>query len=474
MRRWATLFIGLAACGRLGFGPTEETTDGSTASGDDANVDSVVPLAINSGTTSMQASYGGTANEEGYDVAVSSTGAVAVTGTLQSSFMVGSTAVGSVAGDDIIVSAFAADGTPAWTSTLGGGGGDRGQAIAFDSAGNIYVSGLYASTVNFFGTNKTAAGMWDMFVVSYAPSGAFRWVTTAGGVNGDFAYDVIADSAGNVIVTGYYDGAVDFGMGPLPAAGANEAFVAKYNGSTGALLWARGFTSAGSDTGQGVAVDAAGRIYVTGNLGGAIDFGGGPVGAAGGAYLLALDSAGNYLWATTMKNTLAWDVALDAGTSQLLVAARVSTAGTDVGDGMLLPTYGGSDDNMVVAFTLNGTLAWHRESGGDLSDIGLGVTSDGTGNVYLIGLGGTALNGAGANAIQGNGMQDIYVIAYDATHTPRWGKMYGGAAQDRGYAVAVAPDGALWITGRYAGTADFGKGAVTSAGGNDLFLTKLY
>jgi hypothetical protein len=474
--RFTTLLVLLTACGRFGFdGGDDDDVDAQLGNGDGTGADSVTPNVINTGTTSLAASYGGTGSEEGYDVAVSSTGTVAATGTFQGSFMIGATLITSVGGDDVFIATFSSDGTPGWTRTLGGAPGDRGTGIAFDAAGNVYVCGFFQGTANFGGTNKTSAGADDVFVVSYDASGTFRWSATAGGVNNDIAYDLEIDPSGNVLVTGYYNGAVDFGMGPLPVGGAEDIFVAKYNGSSGALMWARGFGGTGAfDTGHGVTVDGSGRVYAVGDLGGAADFGGGAIGAAGGGFILALDPAGTYGWAKPMTNTIPWKVAYDAGTSQLVFAGRASATGTDVGDGPVTATYGGSDDGMVVAFSTAGMMAWHRELGGDLSDIGLGITTDGTGNTYMIGLGGTNLSGAGATTVTGNGMQDIYVVAIDATHTTRWGKMYGGTTQDRGYGVAVAPDGALWITGRYAGTADFGKGPSTAVGGSDLFLTKLY
>jgi hypothetical protein len=472
--RWTALFLVLAACGRFGFGEGDDAVDSGVGADPDGNADSVTPLTVNTGTTSIANSFGGAGNEEGYDVAVDANGNVAITGTFQGSFMMGGQLITSVGSDDVPITKLSADGVPIWTRTLGGAPGDRGTAVAFDAAGNVYACGFFQGTSSFGATMKMSAGLDDVFVVSYDPSGAYRWSATAGGANNDIAYDLAIDASGNVLVAGYYNGAVNFGMGALPTGGNEDVFVAKYNGSSGALMWARGYASTtGFDSARGVTVDGAGNVYVAGNLAGAVDFGAGAIGGPGAGFILSLDSSGTYAWAKAMTNTIGWHLAYDAGTSQVVIAARASAGGTDVGDGPVAAVYGGTDDTMVVAFSANGTMAWHREFGGDLSDIGLGITTDGTGNVYVIGLGGTDLAGAGS-VVAGNGNQDVQVVAFDATHTARWGKMYGGTVQDRGYGVAIAPDGAMWITGRYAGTANFGKGPVTSAGGDDLFLTKLY
>ena len=50
---------------------------------------------------------------------------------------------------------------------------------------------------------------------------------------------------------------------------------------------------------------------------------------------------------------------------------------------------------------------------------------------------------------------------------------FGGTAADQPKDVAVDGSGNVHITGRFQGTVDFGAGNVTSAGGNDVFVTKL-
>jgi hypothetical protein len=50
--------------------------------------------------------------------------------------------------------------------------------------------------------------------------------------------------------------------------------------------------------------------------------------------------------------------------------------------------------------------------------------------------------------------------------------MFGGTPQDRGYSAAMAPDGALYISGRWAGSEDFGTGMKT-AQANDLFILRI-
>ena len=62
-----------------------------------------------------------------------------------------------------------------------------------------------------------------------------------GGPSTDRGYSVVADAAGNVYVTGYFAGSVDFGGGALVSAGNSaDIFVAKFN-AAGVHQWSLGF-----------------------------------------------------------------------------------------------------------------------------------------------------------------------------------------------------------------------------------------
>lgn len=460
----------LVGCGRFGFAPGASTNadGGDDASGDDGDANAQV-AGIGS-TVTRATSHGGAGNEEAYAVAVASDGTVFIAGTTDGgTFMIGSDTITGAGGEDILLAAFEANGTPRWARRMGGAAGDRAQAIVADTAGNIYVCGLYAGTANFGSTNVTAFGMWDVFVASYTATGAFRWDRVVGGTGADFCYDLALTPAGHVVATGYYEGAIDFGSGPSPTAGTREIFVAQFDGATGVPMGGRGFASTGSDSGQGIAVTASGNLIVTGNLGGPIDFGNGPLGTAGGSFLLELDANRNHVWSLALDSQTTWDVDVDQARDRILLASR-NAAGLDLGMGSL-PAPGGANA-LVLSYDSNRDLEWYAHFGGDQSDIGLGISVDANGNAYSIGLGGTDID-FGLGTVNGNaGSQDIWVASHAPDGTVRWGRMFGGAPQDRGYSTAVAPDGGLYISGRWAGSTDFGTGTLTATA-NDLFLLRL-
>ena len=72
------------------------------------------------------------------------------------------------------------------------------------------------------------------------------------------------DGAGNVFVTGTFYGQADFGSVRLTSAGYSDAFVAKLD-SNGNTLWAKGWGGANQDIGNDIALDAAGNVVSVGS-----------------------------------------------------------------------------------------------------------------------------------------------------------------------------------------------------------------
>jgi len=125
-----------------------------------------------------------------------------------------------------------------------------------------------------------------------------NWSKRFGDTNSDQGVGIAVDGARNVLVTGQFGGTVDFGGGPLMSADANDIFVAKYDAS-GTHLWSKGFGGIdGSDIGFGIAVDGARNVLVTGTFGGPVDFGGGPLTSAGGSdiFIATYDASGAHVW----------------------------------------------------------------------------------------------------------------------------------------------------------------------------------
>jgi streptogramin lyase len=175
---------------------------------------------------------GGTASDFGSSIAVDTAGSAYVTGYTQSpDFPMVNALQPTFPGTTAFVAKLNAAGSALVYSTYLGGGGDRGNGIAVDSAGNAYVTGSTQSpdfpTVNAL--QPTLAGGSDAFVAKLNAAGSALVYSTYLGGGGDSGQGIAVDSAGNAYVTGY-TGSSNFptvnALQPT-LAGGNDAFMAK-------------------------------------------------------------------------------------------------------------------------------------------------------------------------------------------------------------------------------------------------------
>src|SRR5262249_45698011 len=134
----------------------------------------------------------------------------------------------------------------------------------------------------------------DLAVAKLDANGNHLWSKIFGDTGTQYAWGMAVDAAGDVAVTGAYDGTIDFGGGPLASAGSSDIYLAKLDPS-GKHVWSKRFgSSTGDEGGYSAAIDAAGAIAITGPIAAPTDFGGGAL--AAGAYVAKFDASGQHLW----------------------------------------------------------------------------------------------------------------------------------------------------------------------------------
>ncbi len=399
----------------------------------------------------------------------------------------------------------AADGDFVWAKGMGGDGNDGGNDIFVDAAGNVYTTGYFQNTVDFDPSvagifNLTSAGSSDIFVTKLNSSGNLVWAKRIGGGSSDEGWGIVADSAGNVYITGYFVGNnVDFdpsttGTFNLTNNGSSDIFISKLDSSGNFVgAWAMGGNAA--DYGYGIFVDSTGNIYTTGYFENTADFDPG----AGTFYLDSatvgvqdifiskLDSSGNFVWAKGIGGTGA-DVGLGIS---LLSTGNVyitgwfqGTVDFDPGIGATnLISSNGSPDIFVSKLNSNGDFVWARAMGGTSLDQGEAVSVDSLGNVYTTGFFNGIADfdpGAGTtfNLTSTGGASDIFISKLDSGGNFVWARAMGGPySGDVGYGIAIDASGNVYTTGGFSDTVDFDPGAgtfnLTSAGVEDIFISKL-
>lgn len=182
---------------------------------------------------------------------------------------------------DIYISKLDVSGNFVWAKKIGGSGADRGHSIALDNSNNyVYVAGEYSGTTDFdpgAGTyNLISAGGQDSFITKFDTSGNFIWARGMGGAYPEEPANCIQlDSAGDVIVTGWFSGTSDFNPGieiyNLSSAGLNDAYIAKLD-AAGNFVWAKRLGGTDYDDAWYLALDSFDNIYTIGSFWYTVDF----------------------------------------------------------------------------------------------------------------------------------------------------------------------------------------------------------
>ena len=128
----------------------------------------------------------------------------------------------------------------------------------------------------------------------------------------------------------------------------------------------------------------------------------------------------------------------------------------------------------------NVNFEWARQLGGPLNEYATAINLDASGKLCLTGCfqGTTDFDpGPGTFNLQSAGVADIFVSKIDTDGDLLWAKRIGGPGLDIAYGNTTDAVGNIYLTGSFAGMADFDPGAavynLTSFGVRDIFIVKL-
>ncbi|MCL8312754.1 SBBP repeat-containing protein [Leptospira interrogans] len=189
---------------------------------------------------------------------------------------------------DLFVTKYDTGGNKQWTRLLGVAGQiTQGNGVAFDSSGNIYLTGRTSGNLD----GQALSGIQDLFVTKYDTGGNKQWTRLLGvaGVS-TTAYGITSDSLGNVYTTGVTSGNLD----GQALSGTQDLFVTKYD-TGGNKQWTRLLGVAGQITqANGIASDSSGNTYLTGRTSGSLD--GQALSGTQDLFVTKYDSGGNKQW----------------------------------------------------------------------------------------------------------------------------------------------------------------------------------
>ncbi|MCK6640821.1 MAG: T9SS type A sorting domain-containing protein [Bacteroidia bacterium] len=317
-----------------------------------------------------------------------------------------------------------------WAIQNGQYGDDRATNVATDVNGNVYYCGSFVDSTDVDPGPSTfmiyAQDSYDGYMCKLDSSGNLIWAKHFPGKYDNWVDDVFVDDLSNVYVAATFSDTADadpgIGIHNLVSAGGYDGAVIKLD-SNGDFAWANSFGGLYAEFIQRVVADDSGNVFICGRFQGAVDFGSINIFLASNnanGFLAALDSAGQFVWAT------------------------------------------------------------HMGSAGNSLDEATDLVQDDSGNIYTTGFfrNTAEFNPSGPSVtITALGAINTFITKHDKDGAFVWARAFNGSGSCSSYGIALGANSSLWIGGSFEQTIDFDPGANitnhSSAGGSDIFFARL-
>jgi hypothetical protein len=391
----------------------------------------------------------------------------------------------------------------------------EGDLILYTAGGEVRQQPpLIYQEIN--GTKQTISGQYVLTgksqvgfdVAAYDPSRpliidpVLAYSSYLGGGDADIGNGIAVDTAGNAYLVGQTTSSDFPTAGPIQNASAShgdlDVFVMKLNSAGSELVYAtylggNGYSlGSGEEIGRGIAVDASGNAYITGQTN-SLDFPlanplqGSYTGGFSDAFVAALNPAGSALLYATYLGGLSQDfgnsIALDTA-GNAYVTGQTSSNNFPTGSASYQAEIaGGSDAFLTQIISASGVYTWGYSTylGGSSDDVGRGIAVDGQNNAYVVGQTASTdfpVKNAPQSAYSG-GFSDGFVAGLDPATSGAASLVYatylGGSSTDNGKGIAVAASGNAYVTGETI-SVNFPTAKpfqAVYAGGTDAFVTQI-
>lgn len=351
--------------------------------------------------------YGGLRNEKGNALAVTDN-AIYVCGYFEDTATFGNTRLISKGSTDIFVMKTDLNGNEIWTKQAGGSNEDIAYGLAVDGNENVYVSGTYKKEMTVANTIlSTTNNFSESFLFSLDKNGDFRWAKSSKGNDNNAAFSVAWNQNNAVSVCGFFGKSFSFESTQVNSQTTSyDAYTASFD-TDGNLRWLSPIGSAAEDQGMAVSCDPAGNSYITGYMGGTIDF-----------------------------------------------------------DDYTLP-FNGWNDILIAKINDAGQYVWVRQAGGQKLDMGTSITLDENDNVYVAGMFEKEIKFS--NITLHDPDRAVFLASYDKNGNFRFAQEGGDVQTDAALGVAVK-NNIAFITGYYLYKCKFGDYALPYADFFNIFI----
>lgn len=261
--------------GTVDFDPTSGVRNVSSKGDADIYVAKLDP----NGNLLWVSTMGGSSLDQANDLSLDGSGNVAISGQFTSTDLDANpdaavNLLQSNGAEDAFLIYLDSNGHYKWAQSLGSAGTDRGANVVFDTNDNLIFNGYYSSSIDVGGTTLNSPGGTNGFAVKYQNNGNLTWAIDLGSSGDDAFRGLAVDSKNNIILSGYYNGTVNFDpLGPgrnLTSAG-DESFICEY-GADGKLIWVNRILGSLYQNGSIICIDTKDNVYMAGSFDLGINF----------------------------------------------------------------------------------------------------------------------------------------------------------------------------------------------------------
>ena len=401
-----------------------------------------------------------------------------------------------------------------WAKYLGKTKNQIGSSVVIDSAGNIYITGLFTGKVDFdpgegeFNLASTDLNVSnplnrDIFILKLDKRGNFVWAKRLGNAEDDYTRSMILDEFKNIYITGAFRGKVDFDPGPgifnlTTPKNCSEIFILKLDPS-GNFIWAKNMAASPTlisykNCGASITTDASGNVYTTGTFEQTVDFDPGienfylnaSAFLNGDIFISKLDRSGNFVWAKKMGGTEeshGVSISLDQMDNLYIAGYFKGYMDFDPDSGVFNIAAKGAynSDIFISKLDVNGNFIWAQSFGHWGWDAANSVCVGNSGNVYVSGIFNEVVDfdpGPGVFNLVSAGYSDMFILKLDTSGNFVWAKQIGGVSDnDHSTAMVLDLSDNIYSTGVFKGNVDFDPGAdsfkLVAATTENMFIVKL-
>lgn len=380
------------------------------------------------------------------------------------------------------------------------GNGVSSKALEFDKQGNIVMLGAFSGLVDFDPSDSTVFNMYALlgqntYVVKLNSAGELVNAFCTNGEGNTLPYAFELDANDNVIVSGSFNGKVDFDPGLntyiVNSNSVLDNYVVKYS-ATGEFKWVIHNDSNHVKRGMDIATDNSRNVYVYGQFNGTVDFDPGvgitSISSMGSSDLFVskFDSNGVFQWAKNYGGKQSDEATFIEYTTagDLIISGRFKDTAFNVPNmSNRLVSNTGNDRKDIFFAKLNilGDMFWAKKISSDYMEILHRVCIDQANNIYVCGwFKGNIIFSTDANSgiYQSLDHTDSYVAKYNTNGELVWINQFEGVQDGVATSVDVNALGSVYTVGVFKGDVNFEAGPAVftvngNGGGNDIYIHKM-